>query len=126
MDEIQDTKLLESVNYDEYSVHYSDKAFWKKVLKHYRNFNQRLLLIALELYYSFKDDDTPKWAKRIIIGALGYFIFPFDIVPDFIAAIGYSDDITALFLAVSTIALYIKPEHKKKAQEKVSEIFNRK
>ncbi len=48
---------------------------------------------ALQLYYAMKRPDCPAWAKAVIIGALAYFIVPTDALPDFIPAIGYTDDL---------------------------------
>ena len=39
-------------------------------------------------YYCAFDKATPLKAKGILIGALAYFILPFDAVPDFIAGLG--------------------------------------
>ncbi len=113
------------VKYEEYSTHYTEKTFWAKIVKHYKTIGKKMLEIILELYYAYRDENTPKWAKRIIIGSLGYLIFPLDLVPDFILHIGYTDDITTLLLALSAVALYIKPEHKRKATDKVSLFFDK-
>ena len=44
----------------------------------------------------FAEPDVPKRVKIIVIGALAYFIAPIDVIPDFIAGIGYTDDLGAL------------------------------
>ncbi len=36
---------------------------------------------ALTVYYALIDSDTPLWAKGFIVGALGYFVTPFDAFP---------------------------------------------
>ena len=46
--------------------------------------------------------------KAIIIGSLGYFISPFDIIPDFIPVIGFMDDISALLFAFYRIVSNVK------------------
>lgn len=43
-----------------------------------------------------KDENTPGKHKMIIIGALGYFILPVDLIPDFIPVAGFTDDAAAL------------------------------
>ena len=56
-------------------------------------------------------------AKTVLAGALGYFIFPIDAIPDFIPAIGYSDDMTVLVSALIAVGFNIKQSHKDKAKD---------
>lgn len=51
--------------------------------------------LVLTLLYCLQDDDTPAWARAIIIGALLYFITPVDAVPDVMPG-GYADDLAVL------------------------------
>ncbi len=107
-----------------YSKHYSQNSFWNKLSTHYKSVSSSLLEATVSLYYSLRDEDTPKWARRVIVGALGYFIFPVDLLPDFIPVLGYSDDAAVVLSALATVALYIKPIHKEKAKDKIKNIFN--
>jgi uncharacterized membrane protein YkvA (DUF1232 family) len=54
---------------------------------------------------------------------LGYLIFPFDAIPDIIPGVGYTDDVSVIVAAFSTVALYIKDEHKKLANEKIKSLL---
>ncbi|MGI6370296.1 MAG: DUF1232 domain-containing protein [Ignavibacteria bacterium] len=117
---------LEKENISKYSVHYSNDSFWNKIAKHYKSIGKQLLESAVCLYYAFRDHDTPKWAKRVIVATLGYLIFPIDLMPDFIPAIGYSDDLLAVLSALAAISLHVKDEHKDRAKEKVESLFQRK
>jgi len=112
-----------SEEYDAYCKHYSQSGFWNKLTKHYKSVSITLLDSVISLYYSLRDDDTPKWAKRTIIGALGYFIFPVDILPDFVPVIGFADDAAVILSALATVALYVKPIHRKKSKEKINKFF---
>ena len=51
----------------------------------------------------------------VIYGALGYFISPIDVIPDFIPVVGFTDDIGVLAAAVVMAASYIDAEAKAKA-----------
>jgi uncharacterized membrane protein YkvA (DUF1232 family) len=54
-------------------------------------------------YYCALDPETPGKAKAVLLGALAYFIMPMDAVPDFLALVGFSDDIAVLTLAIATV-----------------------
>jgi len=112
-----------NINSDNYISKFSEKGLWAKITKHYKKAGKRLIEIAITLYYSLRDSDTPKWAKIKIIGALGYFILPVDIVPDFVPIAGYVDDIAVITVALATVAIYIKDEHKNKAKQILLNIF---
>ena len=62
-------------------------------------------------------------AKSVIIGGLGYFILPLDIIPDFIPIVGFSDDFTALVSVLIAVALYIDDDIKRKAKAKLNDWF---
>lgn len=56
-----------------------------------------------------KDKRTPVAAKLILALAVGYLLLPFDIIPDFIPAIGHLDDLV-IVPALVMIALKMIPE----------------
>lgn len=106
-----------------YESRYNDGKFWKKLLKVVRLTGVGIIEKALVLYYSAKDEATPKWAKTVIFGALGYFVFPLDAIPDIIPVAGYTDDMSVLVAALGTVIVYIKDEHKQKARAKVENLL---
>ncbi len=111
------------MNDPRYSDHYSDTSFWDKVKTAARLAGREVVEKALVLYYVLRDPDTPKWAKTVVIGALGYFIVPLDAIPDLTPLVGYSDDLGALAAALTTVAKHIKPEHLDRARQKVIDLF---
>jgi len=117
--------MAEQIPDNEFSKEYSEENFWNKVKNYAVKAGKSVIVQALTLYYTLQDKDTPKWAKAIIIGALGYFIFPLDAIPDITPVVGYSDDLGALAWATATVTFYIKPEHRKKAEDKWKEWFGR-
>ncbi len=76
----------------------SDDA-WEKVRRFALKAGKHVIREAMVLYYCLRDPDTPGRAKAIIIGALGYFILPFDCIPDLIPGAGFTDDLAVLIMA---------------------------
>lgn len=109
----------------DYSSEYSQQRFWQKLQQQAMKIGSGLSLTVLKLYYSARDPRTPKWARIRIYAALGYFIFPFDAIPDIVPVAGYSDDTALLALAIATLAFYISDETKKKAHDKLDQIFKK-
>ncbi|MEX1029940.1 MAG: YkvA family protein, partial [Paenibacillaceae bacterium] len=77
----------------------------------------------LGLYYAFESPNTPKKAKAIIIGALGYLIFPLDVVTDILPVIGFVDDLGVLGFALAQVAMSIDNTVKQKAKDKLKDLF---
>ncbi|HWK69353.1 MAG TPA: YkvA family protein [Burkholderiaceae bacterium] len=107
-----------------YRSAYSTSRFWKKLGPRARSIGRGALEKALYLYYAVQNEHTPKWAKRVIYGALGYFIFPLDAIPDLAPLIGYTDDLSVMTAALATVALYITPEVKAQARQKLGTWFD--
>lgn len=108
----------------QYKKDYSDAGFWHKITTYAKKAGRATVEKALVLYYVVRDDATPQWAKSVIYGALGYFIFPLDMIPDIVPMAGFSDDLTAIVTALTIISRFIKPEHKQLAKDKATKLFN--
>ncbi len=63
------------------------------------------------------DPTTPLKARATLFGALAYFVMPFDVVPDFLAVAGFTDDASILLAAIAAVAVHIRPHHRRKAAE---------
>lgn len=107
-----------------YDSEYSDDSFWEKVSNFALKAGEEVITLALKLYYALCDDDTPVWAKSIIVGALGYFISPIDAIPDIVPVLGYSDDLGVLTLAFAAVAMHIKDVHAEMAKNKIKQWFS--
>jgi len=105
---------------------YSDQGFWNKAAAHARTVGKDVLERALWLYYSAQAPQTPAWAKSVIYGALGYFIFPIDAIPDPTPIVGYADDLGVLAAAVATVAMHITDEIKTTTAQKLQTWFGEK
>jgi uncharacterized membrane protein YkvA (DUF1232 family) len=102
---------------------YSGPRLWLTLKKVAVSTGRKTVLSALILFYCLKDSDTPKWAKGVIIGALGYLILPMDAIPDVIPGVGYSDDWGVILAALGTVAAYIKEDHRIRALAQVEKFF---
>ena len=78
---------------------------------------------ALEGFELIMDNSTPPQVRISIMGALTYLIVPVDLIPDFIPASGFSDDLVALTAVISLWHNYITPEMKYRAQCKLDKWF---
>ncbi|HEV8718791.1 MAG TPA: YkvA family protein [Candidatus Binatia bacterium] len=108
---------------NEFTEQYSDKGFWDKLLHYAKTAGAEVIERALQLYYAAQDPNTPTWAKGVIYGALGYFIVPADAIPDVVPVVGYTDDLGVLAMAIATVAMYITPQVKQKAKQKMQDWF---
>ena len=94
---------------------YVKKGFWKKTKKIAANVP--FVMDSVAIYYCALDQKTPLWAKGVALAALAYVINPFDIMPDAIPALGFTDDAAAILAAVKTLDKQVTEEHKQKAKE---------
>jgi uncharacterized membrane protein YkvA (DUF1232 family) len=93
---------------------YVRSRFWRKVR---RTFGRVPFVDqAIAAYYAAVDPATPRFAKAVLMAALAYFIMPADMVPDVIAALGFTDDAAVLMMAVKTLAPHIKSSHVERAR----------
>ncbi|WP_116105016.1 YkvA family protein [Lewinella sp. IMCC34191] len=108
---------------DSYRRFFRLGPFWKKLPGLARTAGLRSVYTALLLYYAYERKDTPAWAKRTILGALGYLLMPLDVIPDLTPILGYTDDFTVLAAGLTTVAAYINSEVKENAQARLATWF---
>ncbi|KAA0965059.1 DUF1232 domain-containing protein [Sporosarcina sp. ANT_H38] len=104
--------------------HYSDEKFWGKVMKYGKQAGKTTVYYSLLLFYVAKSPEVPKSSKMIIVGALSYLIFPVDLIPDFIPAVGLVDDASVIAAAVYKVISYIDGDVKNKAKQKLAKFFD--
>jgi uncharacterized membrane protein YkvA (DUF1232 family) len=102
-----------------YTEAYSEPKLFDKIKKFAKKAGIKVIYLALLLFYTLQQPETPRKAKSVIIGALGYFIFPMDLIPDFIPIAGFSDDFTALAGALVMVAMHVNEDTKRKAKERL-------
>ena len=106
--------------YGRYEGEYSQPRFFAKLFKHAGSIGTSLLYKALQLFYVAQKPEVPLKVKATIYGALGYFILPFDVVPDMIVGVGYGDDATALLVALGIAHMYIDEDVREQAKRKLA------
>lgn len=71
---------------------------------------------VLAMYYCAIDPKTPAKIRLVIGATLLYLVMPIDAIPDFLALVGYTDDITALMVLVKLVSSHVTDAHRQKAQ----------
>ena len=59
-----------------------------------------------KLLSALENPETPMHMKALIVGAIGYILLPFDLIPDFTPVIGYGDDLASATGVVAAVAMY--------------------
>lgn len=90
------------------------KRFWNKL----KRVTARLPFAEdlLAAYYCAFDRQTPRHVQAALLGAIAYFILPFDFVPDMLPVLGFTDDAAVLATALRMVASHITPEHRDAAR----------
>ncbi|HYR67689.1 MAG TPA: YkvA family protein [Reyranella sp.] len=70
----------------------------------------------LAAYYCAFDRQTPRHVQAALIGALAYFVLPFDVVPDMMPVLGFTDDAAVLIAAFAAARSHITEAHREKAR----------
>ena len=70
----------------------------------------------LAAYYCAFDKETPRHVQAALLGAVAYFILPFDFVPDMLPVLGFTDDAAVLATAIRMVASHITDDHRKAAR----------
>ena len=70
----------------------------------------------LAAYYCAFDRETPRHVQATLLGAVAYFILPFDFMPDVLPMLGFTDDAAVLATAIRMVATHITQEHRDAAR----------
>lgn len=70
----------------------------------------------LAAYYCAFDRQTPRHVQAALLGAIAYFILPFDFVPDMLPVLGFTDDAAVLATAIRMVASHITQAHRDAAR----------
>jgi uncharacterized membrane protein YkvA (DUF1232 family) len=94
--------------------HAVSRGFWGKLRRAlaYLPFAEDLVAAR---YCAF-DPVTPAYVKAVLMAALAYFIMPADVIPDFVAGFGFTDDAAVLLAVLKAVNDHLRPEHRAKAK----------
>lgn len=92
-----------------------EAGFWPKVKRVARQIPFLEDLVAA--YYAMRDPATPFQARAALAFGLVYFLWVFDIIPDFLGLVGFADDGTVLTTIIVQVGSSITDEHRRQAKE---------
>lgn len=123
-----------------YEKYFSESELWSKLERFGKSLGATVLYPVLLLFNLLKSDEVNLKEKAMIIGSLGYFILPVDLIPDAFVGVGYTDDIAALMATITGLASCLSDniqqtskdqlknligEYDERAIEKVSQIISK-
>ena len=116
-------KAFEKSLLSKYAKYFEESKFLNKLGNIALKAGKELIYKALLLYVILLEKDVPISVKTTIVGALGYLIFPMDLVPDFTVGLGFTDDLAAIMFVLSQIEEYRTDAIETKAKELFKGIF---
>jgi uncharacterized membrane protein YkvA (DUF1232 family) len=78
---------------------------------------------AIECLELLLDGQTPPQVRLTMLAALTYLLVPLDLIPDFIPAAGFSDDLVALTALLGLCATHMSDDIRLRAQRKLDSWF---
>ena len=115
---------MEIPDLSQYKEKFTKNGFIEKIHRIAKRAGAKLVYAALVLYYLIESDKVSLKDKAMIIGALGYLISPFDLVPVAIPIAGLGDDLSILIVVLNKVWGDVDEEIKKKAHDKLSQWFD--
>ncbi len=106
----------------EFKNAYNPAKLMDKIKASAKKAGAKVVYYVLILYYALTKGNIPLKDRILVIAALGYFISPFDFIPDFLMA-GLLDDMSILAFVASRVSSSIDDEVKRLAKDKLKEWF---
>ncbi len=78
---------------------------------------------ALDCYEMVVDGATPHQARLTVLAALTYLMVPLDLIPDFLPAAGFTDDMVALTALLGLCSRHITPAIRSRAKDRLERWF---
>ena len=99
------------------------RSFWRKL----RRVMGRIPFAedAVAMYYCALDPATPLRVRATLYAALAYFVVPTDLIPDFIAGLGFGDDASVIAATLALVANHVLPAHRERARRALESTASR-
>jgi len=110
------TGYTETVDADVLGSTEVDEGALRRLL---RRAGRTLARPALECLELLLDAKTPPQVRLTMLAALTYLLVPMDLIPDFIPAAGFGDDMVALTALLGLCSRHVTPQIKERAQRKL-------
>jgi uncharacterized membrane protein YkvA (DUF1232 family) len=78
---------------------------------------------AFQCFELLLDGSTPHQARFTMLAALTYLLVPLDLIPDFIPAAGFTDDMVAVTALLGLCSRHLTPEIRQRAQRRLDRWF---
>jgi uncharacterized membrane protein YkvA (DUF1232 family) len=78
---------------------------------------------AVQCFELLVDGKTPHQVRLTMLAALTYLLLPLDLIPDFIPAAGFSDDLVAVTALLGLCTRHLTPDIRMRAQRKLDRWF---
>ena len=111
-EKIYEAEVLESSSFDE-----------NIIIKILIKAGRTIAKPALEVLEMAIDPFTPAQVRVSLMAALAYLIMPFDLFPDFMPIVGFSDDFVAITAVLSIWSKYMTPSIRARAERKLNKLF---
>lgn len=122
--QVEDIAFEEVYEIEKYGTYYSEKRLWEKIGRVAKKMGATVVRPVFQLYYLLQDPDVPVRQKAYIVGALGYFILPVDLIPEWIlSVVGFTDDLAVMGLVLRMVKDSLTPAIRNRADAKVSELL---
>jgi uncharacterized membrane protein YkvA (DUF1232 family) len=110
-------------NSDKLKKWYSDSQINEKIDKVAKKAGGIVIYPVLLLFNLMKSPQTSVQDKMFIVAPLAYFVLPSDLIPDFIAGLGYVDDGLAIMKCIQSLSSSITPQIQEETKLQCESIF---
>lgn len=115
---------MELPDFMSHTNYFSPNEFLEKISSVAKRAGSKFVYAALILYYTLLSPNVSKRDKALIIGALGYMISPFDVIPDAYPIVGLSDDMAVLIFVLRKVWTNVDPDIQQKAKDRLNSWFD--